>query len=192
MLLYIHGFNSSPQSFKANQTAQYLAENHPEVEFVCPQLPPHAVDALQLLGELFDKNQKVIKGIVGSSLGGYFASYFVEKYSVKSVLVNPAVRPAELFCDYLGEQLNPYTNERYVLTESDLQEIQAVDTPTIKNVDCYWLLQQQGDEVLDYRQAVEKYARCRQTVEAGGDHSFQGFERFLPDIARFFDLSGCA
>ncbi|MFT5162402.1 MAG: putative esterase YcpF (UPF0227 family) [Alteromonadaceae bacterium] len=188
MILYIHGFNSSPQSLKAQQTAQYLSLKLPHVSFVAPQIPPYPTQAINFLENFFIENQKLIKGIVGSSLGGYLASYFVEKYSVKSVLVNPAVRPYELLSDYLGEQTNPYTNERYHLQPEHMSELLAIDTPAISRHHLYWLLQQEGDEVLDHTQAVSKYAGCKQTVEAGGDHSFQGYQRFLPDIVDFFGL----
>lgn len=188
MILYIHGFNSSPQSLKAQQTADYLSKNFPQISLAAPQIPAYPIDAVNFLEAFYVKNQKLIKGIIGSSLGGYLASYFVEKYSVKSVLINPAVRPYELLSDYLGEQVNPYTKERYHLEPRHMDELMAIDTPCINRQTNYWLLQQQGDEVLDYRQAVAKYAGCRQTVEAGGDHSFQGYDRFLPDIAAFFGL----
>ena len=112
----------------------------------------------------------------------------MEKYSVKSVLINPAARPFELLKDYLGEQTNPYTQQRYHLQPQHMDELMAIDTPCISRHSHYLLLQQKGDEVLDYRQAVNKYAGCKQTVEAGGDHSFQGFERFLPQIVQFFGV----
>ncbi|MFT4925720.1 MAG: putative esterase YcpF (UPF0227 family) [Phenylobacterium sp.] len=188
MILYLHGFNSSPESVKAQQTQAYLSLNHPQVELIAPQIPSYPAEALNFLEELFLKNQPVIKGIMGSSLGGYLASYFVEKYSVKSVLINPAVRPYELLQDYLGEQTNPYTQQHYHLEPQHMDELMAIDSPSISRYSHYWLLQQKGDEVLDYRQAVNKYAGCKQTVEAGGDHSFQGFERFLPQIVQFFGL----
>ncbi len=188
MILYLHGFNSSPQSVKAQQTRDYISRNHPHLSFLAPQIPPYPAQAINFLEDIFKQNQGVIKGVMGSSLGGYLASYFVEKYSVKSVLINPAVRPYELLGDYLGEQINPYTNQQYQLLPQHIEELVAIDTPVIRHHQQYWLLQQIGDEVLDYRQAVSKYAGCKQTVEAGGDHSFKGYERFLPEILAFFGL----
>lgn len=189
MILYIHGFNSSPKSVKAIQTVQYLNQHFPQTDILVPQVPSSVVSAVKMLDDIIVKNQLVIKGVVGSSLGGYLASYFVEKYSVKSVVVNPAVRPYELLADYLGSQTNPYTGEQFELSEQHMIELKCVDTPNIARHDHYWLLQQTGDEVLDFRQAVAKYANCKQTVEQGGDHSFQGYQRFLPEIARFFGLT---
>jgi predicted esterase YcpF (UPF0227 family) len=188
VILYIHGFNSSPKSVKAQQTAQFIAENFPDIKVIIEQIPCHPIPAINFLEDIFLKNQKDIKGIMGSSLGGYLASYLVEKYSVKSVVVNPAVRPYELLGNVLGMHTNPYTNERYELTTEHMEQLKSIDTPVLKQPALYWLLQQTGDEVLDYRQAVAKYSDCKQTVEVGGDHSFVGFERFLPQIAEFFEL----
>jgi predicted esterase YcpF (UPF0227 family) len=189
MILYIHGFNSSPQSTKAQQTLSFLQQNFPQTNVIIPQIPCYPQPAINLLEDIFVKNQKVIKGVIGSSLGGYLASYFVEKYSVKSVIVNPAVRPYELLGDIRGVQTNPYTKEQFELTQAHMDALKSIDTPLITLHDNYWLLQQEGDEVLDYTQAVAKYAGCKQTVEPGGDHRFVGFERFLPGIAEFFQLT---
>lgn len=150
-----------------------------------PKVPSYPQQAFEFVEQLFIKHQTQITGIMGSSLGGYIASYLTEKYQVKSLLINPAVRPYELLADFLGKQTNPYTNETYELTEGHIGELKRFDTPTIKHPQYYWLLQQKGDEVLDYTQAVAKYKSCRQNVEEGGDHSFQGFERYLPSIAAF-------
>ena len=189
MILYIHGFNSSPQSIKAQQTLAFFQQKFPEINVIIPQIPCYPQPAINLLEDIIVKNQKVIKGVIGSSLGGYLASYFVEKYSVKSVIVNPAVRPYELLGDIQGVQTNPYTKEQFELTAAHMEVLKSIDTPSLTRHDNYWLLQQEGDEVLDFTQAVTKYAGCKQTVEPGGDHRFVGFERFLPGIAEFFQLA---
>lgn len=185
MILYIHGFNSSPQSFKAQQTVEYFAKHHSDIDVLVPKVPSYPQQAFELVEQLFVEHQTQICGMMGSSLGGYIASYLTEKYQVKSLLINPAVRPYELLADFLGPQTNPYTNETYELTQGHIGELKRFDTPKIKHHQYYWLLQQQGDEVLDYTQAVAKYQGCRQNIEEGGDHSFQGFERYLPSIAEF-------
>ena len=103
-------------------------------------------------------------------------------------MVNPAVRPYELLSDYLGEQENPYTGERYRLEAKHMDELKQMDVARINHPEQLWLLQQEGDEVLDYRQAVAKFTACKQTVEPDGDHSFVGFERFPSDIIKFLGL----
>ena len=191
-LVYLHGFHSSPGSAKSTMMREYLADQHSEIEFVCPQLPatPQAAAALidEILNTVTPEASRV--GLVGSSLGGYLATYFSEKYGgLPCVLINPAVKPYELFEAYMGEQLHPYTQQRYVLNAQHIQELVALDTHELTSPNLYWLLQQQGDEVLDYKQAVEKYKNCRVTLEQGGDHAFQGFERFLSDIVKFLQLT---
>jgi len=127
-------------------------------------------------------------GLVGSSLGGFLATWLSERYDIPAVLVNPAVRPYELLQDYIGEQVNPYTHERYQLDADDILALRTLDVPTLTHPSQFWLLQQMGDEVLDYRQAVEKFSASRQTVEPEGDHSFVGFERYCADIIQFLGL----
>ncbi|MFB9217656.1 esterase YqiA [Vibrio sinaloensis] len=189
MLLYIHGFNSSPLSHKANVMKQYCEQSRPDIKVVVPKLPCFPHQASELLLDIIQQHQNDYRiGLVGSSLGGYLSMWLNHKFGFKAVVVNPAVKPYELLADYLGEQVNPYTNERYVLTEAHIDELKALDTPVISQVSDFWLLQQEGDEVLDYRQAVSKFTGAKQTVEANGDHSFVGFERYPEQIVQFLQL----
>lgn len=191
VLLYIHGFNSSPSSFKALRTVKYINANHEHVECIVPQMPSSPYAAVTLLKSLVAEYKDNLIGIIGSSLGGYMATFIVEtlKPNVKAVLVNPAVKPYELIHDFLGEQVNPYTKEKYEVTLEHIEDLKLIDTPHLKFPTQYWLLQQEGDEVLDYRQAVGKYKDCKQTVEPDGEHAFLGFERFLPDIVKFLEIA---
>ncbi|MFL0796257.1 MAG: esterase YqiA [Cellvibrionaceae bacterium] len=187
-LLYIHGFLSSPKSIKAQQTQQWLSEHYPDTQYLCPYLssyPSEARKALeQLLLPLLEKGIEV--GLIGSSLGGYWSTYLAEQYDLRAVLVNPAVKPSLFLPGYLGKELKNYhTDDVYVLTEKDQQDLRAVDTTDIQRKTSYWLLAQTGDETLDYRLAVEKYTGCRQTIEEGGDHGFQNYDRHLPAIYEF-------
>lgn len=189
MLLYIHGFNSSPLSHKANVMKQYCEQSRPDIKVVVPKLPCFPHQASELLLDVVQQHHNDYRiGLVGSSLGGYLSMWLNHKFGFKAVVVNPAVKPYELLADYLGEQVNPYTNERYVLTEAHIDELKALDTPVISQVSDFWLLQQEGDEVLDYRQAVSKFTGAKQTVEANGDHSFVGFERYPEQIVQFLQL----
>ncbi len=189
LLLYIHGFNSSSLSIKAQVMKEYCHLHRPDVRVEIPDLPPHpkaAADALVKLIEPLQGHYRI--GVVGSSLGGYLATWLHDCYGFPAVLVNPAVRPYELLQDYLGEQTNPYTQTRYVLKPHHMDELKALEVLDILEPERLWLLQQEGDEVLDYRQAVEKYTDSKQTVEPNGDHSFIGFERFNADIIEFLWL----
>ncbi|MCG3729949.1 esterase YqiA [Vibrio cincinnatiensis] len=189
LLLYIHGFNSSPKSHKAQVMQQYCTNYRPDIKVVVPKLPHFPKQAADLLSRLVTDYQGQYRiGLVGSSLGGYLATWLNAQFSFPAVLVNPAVKPYELLADFLGEQQNPYTGEHYVLDHSHIEELIALDVPEIQNPDHFWLLQQMGDEVLDYRQAVAKYQHARQTVEPSGDHSFVDFERYPQQIIQFLNL----
>ena len=192
-ILHIHGFNSSPLSLKAEQTRTYLNRQFPSVNFICPQL---AVTPVKAIAQL----EKIIEGhavntqwyLIGSSLGGYFASYLSDKYGHLAVLVNPAIKPYELLHDYIGEQVNPYTEEVYQVTEDHIQQLKALE-PLAPKIDDerknnYLVMVQTGDEVLNYQQAVEKYQHCRLIVQEGGDHSFIDFDKCLSTISDFFQL----
>ena len=189
LLLYIHGFNSSPLSHKANVMKEYCQQHRPDIKVVVPQLPCFPQQAAEYLLNIIEQHKNDYQiGLIGSSLGGYLSMWINRQFGFKAVVVNPAVKPYELLADYLGEQENPYTHQRYVLESVHIDELKALDTPIIKQAKDFWLLQQTEDEVLDYRQAVEKFLGAKQTVEEGGDHSFVNFERYPQQIIKFLQL----
>ncbi|WP_038178208.1 esterase YqiA [Vibrio rhizosphaerae] len=189
LLIYIHGFNSSPLSHKAMIMQQYCRDYRPDMRVIVPQLPCFPEAAAQMLFELIREKQQTYRiGLVGSSLGGYLSIWLNSQFHLRAVVVNPAVRPYELLQDYLGEQVNPYTDEKYTLAACHIEELKGLDIEVLPDPSQFWLLQQMGDEVLDYRQAVDKFRDARQTVEQGGDHSFVGFERYAAAILEFLEL----
>ena len=183
-LLYIHGFLSSPLSHKAQQVQHWLAQTHPDIRFYCPQLPPYPAQTQAILQRQVEPLLSGPVYLMGSSLGGFWATWLAETYDLRALLVNPAVRPQAFMPAYLEVDLKGYhTDHSYRLNAGHIDEIIAADVPVNRHSN-YWLLVQTGDETLDYRQAVTKYQGCRQTIEPGGDHSFQGFERYLePGLA---------
>jgi predicted esterase YcpF (UPF0227 family) len=185
VLLSLHGFHSSPQSLKARQLAEYIANNHSEINFLCPQLPCLPAQMWQVIEAVFEKHKGDEICVVGSSLGGYLATKLSEVYNVKVILVNPAVTPYLLLQTYAGTQNHPYTNESYPINEDYMAQLKKLDVDVLSFPNNYWVLLQQGDEVLDYQQAMIKYQGCKITCEKEGDHSFIGFERFIPDIIKF-------
>jgi predicted esterase YcpF (UPF0227 family) len=188
-ILYLHGFNSSPQSMKAQITKSYFYENFPNIPFFCPQLAtsPEAVIE-QLTSLIASKNdEENLWCFIGSSLGGYFSTYLSEHYQGKAVLINPAVKPFELLADYVGEQTNPYTEEVYSIEQHFIETLKNIEQKFISKNN-YLVMVQTGDEVLDYQEAVDKYCNCQIIVQQGGDHSFIDYSKMLPKIAMFFNL----
>jgi predicted esterase YcpF (UPF0227 family) len=186
-VLYIHGFNSSPQSMKAELTRHYFSENYPEINFYCPQIASSPNGAIEQLENIITQHSNGTWLLMGSSLGGYFATYLAEKYHLQAALINPAVKPFELLKDYLGDQINPYTKENYQVKKQHITDLKLLEQENISKNN-YLVMVQTGDEVLDYQQAVEKYRHCQLVIEQGGDHSFINYEKALPAIALFFNL----
>ena len=185
VVIYLHGFLSSPQSQKALQFFEYVRANYPDLAIEIPQLADYPNEALAIIEQLVTKHKGRKLRFIGSSLGGFLSTFMVEKYSGKAVLINPAVRPFELLVDFLGEHINPNTQQPFLLENKHIDDLRLLDTPTLKPTSDYWVLLQTADETLDYRQAETKYQDYKLSIEQGGDHSFQDFQRFLPDIFRF-------
>jgi predicted esterase YcpF (UPF0227 family) len=181
LIVYLHGYNSSPQSHKAQVLARYMAQRGRAGEFACPALPPLAQDAVR-------EAEKIVAGkavcLVGSSLGGFYATYLAEKHGARAVLINPAVDPHVGLRAYLGPQRNLHTGEPYELTEAHLAQWEALYCRRL-TPQRYLLIVETGDEVLDYRKAVHRYAGAEQIVVEGGDHSLQSFTEHLPRILEF-------
>ena len=185
VVIYLHGFLSSPQSQKATQTLEFVRANYPNLVIEIPQLANYPNDAVAIIEQLVTKHKGNKLRFIGSSLGGFLSTFMVEKYSGKAVLINPAVRPFELLVDVLGEHINPNTQQTFLLENKHIEELRQLDTLTLDPKSDYWVLLQTADETLDYRLAETKYQDYKLSIEQGGDHSFQDFQRFLPDIFRF-------
>lgn len=181
MIVYLHGFNSSPQSHKAQLLSRYMAERGLAEEFACPALPHAPRDAMRAIRSAVGDRPVCY---IGSSLGGFYATYLVETQGGKAVLINPAVEPHIGLAAHLGPQKNLYTGEPYELTSSHLAQWRELYVPRI-TPEHYLLLVETGDEVLDYRRAVARYGGAERLVIAGGDHSLRSFPEHLPRILRY-------
>lgn len=184
-LVYLHGFLSSPLSFKARATKAWLADHHPQCQFVCPDLSPYPHEAQASLEALAEQLPRPLR-LVGSSLGGFWARYLAERYAARAVLINPAVAPQKVVDSLVGVRVkNYYTDAFYTLTPACAALLRGLAGAPVRRHERYWLLLQTGDETLDYRDAVAHFAGARQTVIAGGDHAFSNYEVYLPAIYQF-------
>lgn len=186
-LLYIHGFNSSELSEKAESIKQRCEQLGVSQSFLAPRLPWEPEQAIHLLENLIETH--LVEGVTlcGSSLGGYYATYLSQKYQINSVLVNPAVAAYQLLENHLGEQFNSYTKERYLLTPVHMQQLLSLEVEEIDD-SLFWLMLQEGDETLDYKKALQKYPTVNTLLEPEGNHRFEGFERFIDDILVFANI----
>lgn len=184
MLIYLHGFNSSPQSHKARFLAQCMAERGLASKFACPALPHRPREAIAAIEAELARHAGEPIVFVGSSLGGFYATWLAEKHHAKAVLINPAISPHTGLRAFGASQQNLYTGERYELTEEHFAQWGELLVATIAP-HRYLLLVETGDEVLDYREAVRKYRGCRQIVIEGGDHTLQSFPEQIPLILTF-------
>jgi uncharacterized protein len=184
MLIYIHGFNSSSQSGKARDLISWMAECGLGEACACPDLPDRPAAALALLEDLIAQSTGPAK-LIGSSLGGFYATYLAEKHGLKAVLVNPCVDCHLKLAAYVGSvQKNWHSGAEYVFSADHLTELHALASRPV-HMERYFLLLESGDEVLDYREAVAAFPGARQVVLAGGDHGFTHFTEYLPDILAF-------
>jgi len=189
MILYLHGFNSSPSSHKATTMRAWLEARGLGERFVCPALPSRPRDAVAMIGELAAGASPRDLCLIGSSLGGFYATHFAEALGLRAVLLNPAIAPFEALERVLGPQQNPYTGERFELTREDLEVWRALDPPRV-DPERYLLILEAGDEVLDYRRALRRYEGARTVLRQGGDHTLQSFAEHLPRILHFAGLQG--
>lgn len=189
LILYLHGFCSSPASWKARLLGEEMARRGLAGHFVCPELscvPDVAMADVSRLIEASLRQERRPITLVGSSLGGHYANHLAEKYDLRAVLINPGTVDRLDLEQFVGEQRNFHSGEPFVFTLEHVGQLRAqVARPTPAR---YWLLLEEGDEVLDWRQARDFYAGCRQDVLPGGDHSFSRFPDFVPKIIEFAGL----
>ena len=190
-LLYLHGFRSSPQSAKARLTAERVAAQHPGVFFWCPQLPPSPRAAMALVAAgIAHWPQGAGMAVIGSSLGGYYASWVASQARCKSVLLNPAVQPARDLARHIGEQTSWHDPEdRFFFQPAFIDELQALDTSQLPPAAPELLIAAQGDELLDWREMVARYPGAQQRVLQGGDHALSSFPEHLDEVLRFCNLA---
>lgn len=185
MILYIHGFGSSGKGNKAN----ILKNEFKKDNFFTPSLsyiPDLAINTLEQIIEFaLSKNEPVY--LMGSSLGGYYSIYLAHKYNLKAILINPSTKPYETLRLALGRAFSYHDNSKFEWNEEHIQKLYPYDIKEV-NPEHFLLLTQTGDELLNYKIAVEKLQGCQTNIIKGGDHGFINIEHHIDEIKEFFDL----
>jgi uncharacterized protein len=184
-ILYLHGFRSSPQSMKSRLMAEYFVAT--EHRFICPQLPASPVAAIELASDFIEDRGDAAKdwALIGSSLGGFYATFLAEKYGCRAAVLNPAVFPADDLAGYVGELTTFHSNEPFEWKADCLHELESLRVEKITMPERYFLLAATGDEVLDWRVMRDHYVGAQQFIIEGSDHAISEFERYVERVAKF-------
>lgn len=185
MILYLHGFRSSPHSFKSRVISQRMQALGRGDDFHCPQLPASPRDAIALALEIADRAAPADLTLIGSSLGGYYATYLAEKLGCRAVLLNPAVKPPRDLEQYVGVTTAYHSDERFEFKREYIEELNALVVDRITRPSRYYLIAATGDEVLDWREMVAHYPGVIQHVIQGGDHGISDFEQYVDQVLAF-------
>lgn len=189
-LLYLHGFRSSPQSAKARQMARRVALQHPDVQWWCPQLPPSPREAIDLLIRGVADWPRHSMAVVGSSLGGFYATWLAGTTHCRAVLLNPAVHPARDLARHIGDQTAWHDPaEHFYFRREYIDELRTLDAGPLTRPERVFAVIAKGDEVLDWREMSARYPGSRIKLIDGGDHGLSDFEQqHLDDVLGFLDL----
>ncbi len=191
-LLYLHGFRSSPQSFKAKMLAAWLAEHRPDVTWCCPQLPPSPRAAIVLAEQGTAGWPRETMAVLGSSLGGFYATVLAERWGCRAVVMNPAVQPARDLAAHVGEHqafhdpaLRFDFRAEYI---DELRELSASAPGPVMRPERYFALIAKGDELLDWREMSARYRGAAGRLLEGSDHGLSDFAEHLPALLSFLQL----
>ena len=188
-LLYLHGFRSSPQSQKAQQVAARVAAEHPALRWWCPQLPPSPRESMRLLDDGIADWPCESMAVIGSSLGGFYATYLAATLDCRAVLLNPAVEPARDLQRHIGEQTAWHDPQsRFFFRPEFIDELRDLQVGTLPHPERLFAIVAKGDEVLDWREMAARYAGAQQLLLEGGDHGLSDFDTHLPVIQHFLGL----
>lgn len=190
MILYLHGFRSSPTSLKARMMADAMASRGLSAAWACPQLPASPREAVDLAmsiarRQLDGADSPRALTVIGSSLGGFYATWLAEQLGCKAVLLNPAVEAARDLATQVGEHRMYHSDAPFAFLPGYVDELAAIHVPRITQPDRYFLVAATGDEVLDWREMRDRYAGCRQRIVQGSDHGLSDFARWMPEVLEF-------
>jgi predicted esterase YcpF (UPF0227 family) len=189
VILYLHGFRSSPQSNKARMIRDAMAARGRLEDFACPPLPASPRAAALLLEATARLESADALALIGSSLGGYYATWLAEQIGCRAVLLNPAIRPYDDLRSYLGVQPVFFTGQTIDVKAEHMDELRALDTTSITAPERYFLLAATGDELIDWRLMAAKYGGCRQRIIEGSDHQISDFARYVDEVLAFCGIT---
>ena len=188
-MVYLHGFRSSPQSTKARMFAQRVADRHPSVAWWCPQLPPSPREAMAMVMAGIAAWPRERMAVVGSSLGGFYATHVAETTHCMAVVLNPAVHAARDLAKYVGEQSSWHDpGERFVFEPGYVDELRALECGALADPSRYFAVIAKGDEVLDWREMTARYAGARIQLLEGSDHALSDFGQHIDAVFDFLEL----
>jgi predicted esterase YcpF (UPF0227 family) len=185
MILYLHGFRSSPLSFKARMIAEHLQRQGRADQYLCPQLPASPRLAMELAEHIIRERGPESVALIGSSLGGYYATWLAEKYGCRAALLNPAVKPPRELRHHVGVTTAYHSDAAFEFKPEYVNELDAFVVEGITQPQRYYLLAATGDEVLDWREMVAHYPGARQRVIQGSDHGIADFADYLDEVLAF-------
>jgi uncharacterized protein len=192
-LLYLHGFRSSPRSFKAERLRAWLAAHQPALHWWCPQLPPSPRAAMALIERGLAAWPAGRFAVCGSSLGGFYATVVAERHGCRAVVMNPAVDPARDLAAYIGEQTAWHDpTERFFFRPEFVDELRALSVPVLSRPERTLAIIAQGDELLDWREMRDRYVGATLHVIEGSDHALSDFDAHLPRLLDHLGLDGQA
>ena len=189
MILYLHGFRSSPQSFKARLLDERLRALGRADDYLCPQLPPSPAAAIALAQSLIAAQPPEQLTLIGSSLGGYYATWLAEQTGCRAVLLNPAVAPTRDLAEQVGVSTAWHGGEPFEFKPGYIDELHALAVPRISRPERYFLVAATGDEVLDWRDMVAHYPGARQMIIQGSDHGLSDFASQMDAVLAFCDAA---
>lgn len=188
-LLYLHGFRSSPRSFKAQRLQAWLAAHRPDLVWSCPQLPASPAAARALIESTLGGWPTGRFAVAGSSLGGFYATVAAEDHGCRAVLLNPAIDPARDLAAHIGEQTAWHDPaERFFFRPEYVDELRAMTPGPLTRPQRYLAIIAKGDELLDWREMTSRYAGARIRLLEGSDHALSDFDDHLPSLLEFLNL----
>lgn len=188
-LLYLHGFRSSPKSAKARTVGAWMREHRPDVRWWCPQLPPSPKQAMTMVFEQLASWPVERMAVVGSSLGGFYATVVAERTGCRAALLNPAIDPARDLAGHIGDLTSFHDpDDHFYFRPEYVTQLRVMTPREITRPERYFAVIAKGDEVLDWREMVARYPGATIRLLEGGDHALSDFDEHLPHLLGFLGL----